>query len=91
MLPHSSELAVNSLHAIMVTVFVVMILVVLRYYAPFGERYQSQLDVLHLTAPFVDHRERDPSCKSAGGRQSRDYLLAGSRPVPLVKTIRESM
>lgn len=54
MLPGSSELAVNALHAILVTVFVLMVLVILRFFTPLGERYESGLDVLHLTTPFAN-------------------------------------
>jgi hypothetical protein len=79
LLPGSSDLAVNSLHAIMVTLFVLVIILILRYFSPIGERYESGLDVLNLTRPFVNNWEREPGCKSAGGRQSRDYVLIGGR------------
>lgn len=84
LLPNAPELMVNLLHAILVTVFVLILILSLRAYAPFGERYESGIEVLKMTNPLVNDRERCPSCKSAGGRQSRDYVISTIRNVPLV-------
>lgn len=75
LLSGSSELAINMLHAVMITMMVIVIIMILRWYSPVGERYESELEVLNLTRPFVGHREREPGPRSAGGRQSRDYIM----------------
>lgn len=82
-LPNAPELAVNLLHAVMVTIFVLVVILSMRALTPFGERYEANLDILRMSTPVVNDRERCPSPRSTGGRQSRDYVMSVTRDIPV--------